>query len=828
MAELALEALFNGCHVFVEKPLATSVEDCDKIAFAAKQGGRSVCVGHSLLRDPFVARALRLVRSGAIGEPLTVDYFRSSAYPPYVGGPLPVVYRDGGYPFRDLGIHGLYLVEAILGEIKEVSDCFSSSGRHPHLHFDEWRVVLRCQRGTGQIQLSWNVRPQQSLLLVQGTRGVVRADLFGMSTTAKRSGRLPEHVSRTLNAVREGTQVATQALANTLRFLGGRLRQYHGLQALVADFYQCLHAGRAAPVTPERARSVSGWTEVVARRGDAAKSRFLDRFASPLANPVLVTGANGFIGRHLVARLLRENQRLRLFVRRAPPPELLHDPRVEIVLGDLGDRDAVARAVAGVHTIYHLGAAMRGSGQDFDCGTVAGTRNIVDTALENRVAKLIYMSSLTVLHATFSTGDRTISENWPLEPHPQLRGHYSRTKLAAEQYVTEAVQVRGLPAIILRPAEVIGPGAPFITSGIAQRRNGRLIILGDGKLHVPMVYIDDLMDAIRLAEQKSPFDGSIIHIVDPASLTQNDLVRQYLALSDEHLRVTPHTPSGALFPGMFDSIDGEGVTPRPLLCRCTDFARHWRLVCSTPARRRNCWAGGRVLVSRLACPKHWHPTNIRHSKRPRVSNRHSRESRDTVVLMNTTVANRHHFDQGDNQKRGVLMTNVETVTTATFWFCLTLVLYTYVGYPALIWCCARLFGRKSTAHDITDPDLPSVSVLIAVYNEESVIRARLEDALGLDYPRKKLDIVIGSDGSTDATRDIVERYADRGVRLLDYPERRGKATVLNSAMAELNGEIVLFSDANTFIDKTGGAEACSLVQRSAGWCSVRPTCARRP
>jgi nucleoside-diphosphate-sugar epimerase len=194
-----------------------------------------------------------------------------------------------------------------------------------------------------------------------------------------------------------------------------------------------------------------------------------------------------------------------------------------------------------VHTIYHLGAAMRGSGHDFDCGTIVGTRNIVDTALEHRGAKLIYMSSLSVLHATLSTGDRTISENWPLEPHPQLRGHYSRTKLAAEQYVTEAVQARGLPAIILRPAEVIGPGAPFITSGVAQRRNGRLVILGNGKLHVPMVYIDDLTDAIRLAEQKGPFDGSILHIVDPNSLTQNDLVRQYLSLSGEHLRVT-HIP----------------------------------------------------------------------------------------------------------------------------------------------------------------------------------------------------------------------------------------------------------------------------------------------
>jgi len=562
-AALTLRALERGCHVYVEKPLATSVEDCDRIAQEAKRQDKSVCVGHSLLRDPFVLRALRLVRSGAIGDPLTVDYFRCASYPPYAGGPLPVPYREGGYPFRDLGIHALYIIVAFLGEIVELNDLFWSSGREPHLHFDEWRVLLKCERGNGQVQLSWNVRPQQNLLVVQGTRGIIRADLFGMSVTLKRQRRLPEHANRVLNSFSEARQAVTQTGLNALKVVSGRLRQYHGLQALIADFYQSLADDRPAPVTPDQARSATCWTEAIARRADAAKADLHRRFSSPLRNRVLVTGASGFIGRNLVARLLDEQQSVRLLVRREPAPELVSHPQVEIELGDLGDPDAVERAVAGVDTIYHVGAAMRGTKHDFDRGTIVGTRNVVDAALRHAVGKLIYISSLSVLQSL--PGGASYTEASPIEMYPELRGHYSRAKTAAEQYVTNAVKSHGLRAIILRPGEVVGAGAPLLTSGIAQRRGGRLIVLGDGSLRVPMVYIDDLLDAIWLAERSNAYKGSVFHIVDPISLTQNELLGQYLAATSEQLRII-HIPRPVVFAlaGMVQVLARSLRRPAPI------------------------------------------------------------------------------------------------------------------------------------------------------------------------------------------------------------------------------------------------------------------------
>lgn len=137
-----------------------------------------------------------------------------------------------------------------------------------------------------------------------------------------------------------------------------------------------------------------------------------------------------------------------------------------------------------------------------------------------------------------------------------------------------------------------------------------------------------------------------------------------------------------------------------------------------------------------------------------------------------------------------------------FWVCLFLVVYAYFGYPLLIWGLARWFGRQSApiVPSINSESLPSISLLIAAYNEEAVIEERIQNALAMDYPPAKYEIVVASDGSDDATAAIVRRHENRGVRLLNYAERRGKAAVLNTAIEEVTGEIVLLSDANTQID----------------------------
>ena len=137
---LAVQALKMGCHVLVEKPMATSADECDRMLEAAKETGRILSVSHSARMDPVVLEALRLVKQGACGDVVAVDFLRSSDYPPYAGGPMPAHYRDGAYPFLDIGVHGLSLIETFLGAIQDVDVRAIATGRDPYLTFDEWHA----------------------------------------------------------------------------------------------------------------------------------------------------------------------------------------------------------------------------------------------------------------------------------------------------------------------------------------------------------------------------------------------------------------------------------------------------------------------------------------------------------------------------------------------------------------------------------------------------------------------------------------------------------------------------------------------------------------
>jgi poly-beta-1,6-N-acetyl-D-glucosamine synthase len=130
-----------------------------------------------------------------------------------------------------------------------------------------------------------------------------------------------------------------------------------------------------------------------------------------------------------------------------------------------------------------------------------------------------------------------------------------------------------------------------------------------------------------------------------------------------------------------------------------------------------------------------------------------------------------------------------------FWLSVLAILYTYAGYPLLVW----LFARFVASADFNHPSTPFVTLLIAAFNEERVIGQKIENSLKLNYPREKLQILVMDDGSDDGTQEIIKSYADQGVELAYNPPRRGKMAAINRAILQARGEIVLFSDAsNTY------------------------------
>jgi 2-alkyl-3-oxoalkanoate reductase len=236
--------------------------------------------------------------------------------------------------------------------------------------------------------------------------------------------------------------------------------------------------------------------------------------------PFLVTGASGSVGRAVVARLRKDGHRVRVFVRRIPakPQE-----GIEYCFGNLGDPVAVDRAVKGAEIVIHAGAAMKGGWPDHKGGTVVGTQNVIDACKKHKVRQLVHISSMSVIDWAGSAGNGPVSEGAALEPRADERGAYTRAKLEAEQLVTSEAAA-GLPCVILRPGQIFGGGIPLINGAVARNAGGRWLVLGDGRIELPLVYIDDVVDAIMASIDKKLVGGEVIQLIDPDTLTQDEVL----------------------------------------------------------------------------------------------------------------------------------------------------------------------------------------------------------------------------------------------------------------------------------------------------------------
>ncbi len=134
-----------------------------------------------------------------------------------------------------------------------------------------------------------------------------------------------------------------------------------------------------------------------------------------------------------------------------------------------------------------------------------------------------------------------------------------------------------------------------------------------------------------------------------------------------------------------------------------------------------------------------------------------------------------------------------SISEFIFWVCASLLVYVYLGYSLLLTLLASFSKHAPNPPDLSEP---AVTLLISAFNESEVIAAKLENALALDYPHDRLEIVVISDASDDGTDDIVRRFSRSGVRLIRQQPRMGKSAGLNLGVSQATGQILIFSDAN--------------------------------
>ncbi|GHO75315.1 3 beta-hydroxysteroid dehydrogenase/Delta 5--_4-isomerase [Ktedonobacter sp. SOSP1-85] len=235
---------------------------------------------------------------------------------------------------------------------------------------------------------------------------------------------------------------------------------------------------------------------------------------------VLVTGATGLLGGHLVKALRERDEWVRALVLPAEDARSLEELGVEVVRGDITEAGALVEAVRGSELVFHL-AGMMGVWRplaEYRRVNVEGTRNLYKVAMEAGVRRFVHTSSHTVYGLGYG---RFLTEDEPLRPD---NDSYSLSKAEGDRLVRRLMLTSPMETVIIRPGTFFGPGDRLHFARMAEKlRRGRGVILGRGDNHLPFCYVDDIVQGYLLAGYHPQAPGNVYNITNDQPLTQLEM-----------------------------------------------------------------------------------------------------------------------------------------------------------------------------------------------------------------------------------------------------------------------------------------------------------------
>lgn len=251
---------------------------------------------------------------------------------------------------------------------------------------------------------------------------------------------------------------------------------------------------------------------------------------------ILLTGSNGFLGTHVLDRLLALGEaEVRCLVRAGSARARLDEVKrrrqangaAEVFTGSLASPEAAARALEGVEVVYHLAAAMKGAPSDMFLNTVVSSRNLLEAVVRSgRPIRTVLVSSFAVYGVAELPRGHVVDERTPLEPHPRRRDPYAQSKLRQELLFEEYRQRHGLPLVVLRPGVIYGPGGGAISSRVGLRFPGLFLHFGGDNL-LPLTYVENCAEAIVLAGRSPASTGQIYNVHDDELVTCRQYLQRY-------------------------------------------------------------------------------------------------------------------------------------------------------------------------------------------------------------------------------------------------------------------------------------------------------------
>ncbi len=235
---------------------------------------------------------------------------------------------------------------------------------------------------------------------------------------------------------------------------------------------------------------------------------------------IAVTGGTGFVGTHLVNRLVQEGKQVRVLVRSRKKAQEKLPPSIEIIEGDLGDKEAIDQLVNGATQVFHVASILQEPSTPdkvFWDIHVEATRHLLEAANKYKVERFIHFSTIGVLGSP-----KVIPAN---EESPyQTKDIYQITKCEAEKLAIKTFKETGLSGVVIRPAAVYGPGDLRLLKLFKFIANGKFRMIGKGNVYNHPVYVEDLVSGALLAAEKKESQAQVYIIGGESPVLLKDWV----------------------------------------------------------------------------------------------------------------------------------------------------------------------------------------------------------------------------------------------------------------------------------------------------------------
>jgi nucleoside-diphosphate-sugar epimerase/predicted dehydrogenase len=573
-AAVAEPLLRAGIPVLLEKPLATSRAECERLVSAA--GPTPLGVNQNFVHHPAFARLRACVAAGAFG--------RLEAVSCVYNVPLRqlAARQFGHWMFRsptnlllEQAVHPLSQIVSLAGPVADMR-LFRGPATEiaPGVPFvGELGALLACavpaqlRFAVGRSFPFWQVTAVCS-------DGVIIADMLANRMHAFGRTRFMEPVDAMLSGLRTAGMIARDAVGGLAGYalamarLRGRSDAFfRSMKASVAEFHAAVDAARAPPLDGAFGAGLVALCEAIAAEAMPALRPTVARSKQAGPSDVAVLGGTGFIGTAVVRQLRTAGRRVTVMARNTRNlPAVFDDPGVRVLRGDIGDAEAVAAAVAECRVVVNL--AHGGGGADYAAvrwAMVGGAAVVAEACRAAGVRRLLHLGSIASLYLGPQSGPVTGAT--PPDPLAEQRADYARAKAECDRMLLGLHRDEGLPVVILRPGLVVGEGSSPFHSGVGFYNNEQHCIgWNAGRNELPFVLVEDVAAAIVAACEAPGIEGRCYNLVGDVRPNARAYTADLGRALGRPLRFHPRSPNWLWFIDMVKwtiKRAGGRAVPRP-------------------------------------------------------------------------------------------------------------------------------------------------------------------------------------------------------------------------------------------------------------------------